>query len=80
MAIQTSSVMLLVDGCASLGYIIIKKANGRDLGDIWYELSEKERIKVVVQVARVESVLFSISLSGCGSVYYKRDLKMASKL
>jgi aminoglycoside phosphotransferase (APT) family kinase protein len=56
-------------------YIIMEKVNGRDLGDIWYELSEKERIKVVVQVARVESVLFSISLPGCGSVYYKRDLE-----
>jgi len=56
-------------------YIIMEKVNGRDLGDIWYELSEKERIKVVVQVARLESVLFSISLPGCGSVYYKRDLE-----
>ena len=56
-------------------YIIMEKVNGRDLGDIWYELSEKERIKVVIQVARLESVLFSISLPGCGSVYYKRDLE-----
>ena len=56
-------------------YIIMEKANGRDLGEIWYELSEKERIKVVVQVARLESVLFSIPLPGCGSVYYKRDLE-----
>jgi hypothetical protein len=56
-------------------YIIMEKVNGRDLGDIWYELSEKERIKVVAQAARVESVLFSISLPGSGSVYYKRDLE-----
>lgn len=56
-------------------YIIMEKVNGRDLGEIWYELSEKERIKVVAQVARLESVLFSISLPGCGSVYYKRDLE-----
>ena len=56
-------------------YIIMEKVNGRDLGDIWYELSEKERIKVVVQVVKVESVLFSISLPGCGSIYYKRDLE-----
>ena len=60
-------------------YIIMEKVNGRDLGDIWYELSEKERIKVVVQVARLESVLFSISLPGCGSVYYKRDLENSTK-
>ena len=60
-------------------YIIMEKVNGRDLGDIWYELSEKERIKVVVQVARLESVLFSIALPGCGSVYYKRDLEIGTE-
>jgi hypothetical protein len=55
-------------------YIIMEKVNGRDLGDIWYDLSEKERMKVVVQVARAESVLFSISLPACGSIYYRHDL------
>ncbi|CZT02790.1 uncharacterized protein RCO7_05938 [Rhynchosporium graminicola] len=56
-------------------YMIMEKVNGRDLGDIWYDLSEKERLKVVVQVARLESVLFSIPLPACGSVYYKHDLE-----
>ena len=60
-------------------YIIMEKVNSKDLGDIWYELSEKEQIKVVIQVARLESVLFSISLPGCGSVYYKRDLKNSTE-
>jgi hypothetical protein len=56
-------------------YIIMEKVNGNDLGDIWYDLSEKERMKVVVQVARAESVLFSISLPACGSIYYTHDLE-----
>ncbi|CZT47153.1 uncharacterized protein RSE6_07686 [Rhynchosporium secalis] len=56
-------------------YMIMEKVNGRNLGDIWYDLSEKERLKVVVQVARLESVLFSIPLPACGSVYYKHDLE-----
>jgi hypothetical protein len=60
-------------------YIVMEKVNGRDLGDIWYELSEKERLKVVVQVARVESVLFSISLPACGSVYYRHDLESGTE-
>ncbi|CZT05320.1 uncharacterized protein RAG0_11472 [Rhynchosporium agropyri] len=36
-------------------YMIMEKVNGRDLGDIWYDLSEKERLKVVVQVARLDN-------------------------
>ncbi|KAG4438959.1 hypothetical protein IFR05_005585 [Cadophora sp. M221] len=60
-------------------YMIMEKVHGRDLGDVWYEISEKEHMKVVVQVARVESVLFSISLPACGSVYYKRDLEIGTE-
>jgi predicted Ser/Thr protein kinase len=60
-------------------YILMETVNGRDLGDIWYELSEKERLKVVVEVARVESALFSISLPACGSVYYKHDLQTGTE-
>ncbi len=57
----------------------MEKANGRKIGDIWYQLSEKERMKVVVQVARVESVLFSIYLSVYGSIYFKGDLESGTE-
>lgn len=57
-------------------YVIMEKSEGRNLGDLWYDdLSERERMKVVVEVARVESVLFSIDLPACGSIYYKHDLE-----
>jgi hypothetical protein len=56
-------------------YIIMEKASGREIADVWYELSEKEHVKVMVQAARVESVLFSISLPACGSIYFKSDLE-----
>ena len=56
-------------------YMIMEKVNGRDLGEIWFEPSEKERMKVIVQVARLESVLLSISLPACGSIYYKHHLE-----
>ena len=55
-------------------YIIMEKVKGRDLGDLWYELTEKERLRVTVQITKMESLLFSIPLPGYGSVYYKRDL------
>jgi len=60
-------------------YIIMEKASGREIGDVWYELSEKERMKVVVQVARVESVLFSIPLPAFGSIYFKSDLESGTE-
>ena len=56
-------------------YIIMEKASGREIGDVWYELSEKARMKVVVEVARVESVLFSIPLPAYGSIYFRSDLQ-----
>ena len=55
-------------------YIIMEKVKGGDLGDVWYELAEKERIKVTVEVTKLESLLFSISLPAYGSIYYQRDL------
>ncbi|TVY91372.1 Altered inheritance of mitochondria protein, mitochondrial [Lachnellula willkommii] len=60
-------------------YVIMEKVAGRDLGDIWYELSEKERLKVLSQVGKLESVLFSISLPAYGSIYHKRDLEVDTK-
>jgi hypothetical protein len=55
-------------------YILVEKANGRDLGVIWYEISEKERLKVLSQVGKLEKVLFSIELPAYGSIYHKSDL------
>ena len=60
-------------------YIIMEKVNGRDLGDVWYKLSEKERLKVLSQVGKLESVLFSIPLPAYGSIYHKPDLEVPTK-
>jgi hypothetical protein len=57
----------------------MEKVQGRNLGDIWYELSEKERLKALSQVGKLESVLFSVSLPAYGSVYHKGDLEVGSE-
>jgi len=67
------------DNAVGSEYIIMEKVNGRDLGDIWYELSESERLKVLSQVGKLESVLFSISLPAYGSIYHKCDLEVNTK-
>ena len=63
------------DNAVSSEYIIMEKVKGRDLGDIWYEISEKERLKILSQVGKLESVLFSIPLPTYGSIYHKHDLE-----
>lgn len=55
-------------------YIIMEKIVGREVGHAWYDLSMKERKSITSEVARLEEILFSISLPAYGSVYYKRDL------
>jgi len=67
------------DNAVGSEYMIMEKVNGRDLGDIWYELSEKERLKALSQVGKLESVLFSIPLPAYGSIYHKRDLEVDTR-
>jgi len=55
-------------------YIILEKLPGRPIGDVWYDLSEKERLKVTLQLVQLEAKLFAIDLPACGSIYYSRDL------
>lgn len=55
-------------------YLLMETAVGRDLGDIWYDISEKERLKVLSQVGKLEAKLFSIPLSAYGSIYHQSDL------
>ena len=55
-------------------YIIMERAQGREMGHSWYNLSKEERKTVSLNVTKVEASLFKIKLPAYGSVYYKRDL------
>lgn len=55
-------------------YIVMKKAPGRCLGDIWYELSDKERVKILGAIVDEEAKMFTISFPAYGSVYNTADL------
>lgn len=41
---------------------------GTNLGDIWYELSEKARIEVVRKLVELESRLFGLQFPASGSL------------
>lgn len=62
------------DNTVGSEYIIMEKAPARTLGDIWYTLSEKPRIKIIAQVVEIGAKMFARELPAKGSVYYRRDL------
>ncbi|PYI04636.1 phosphotransferase family protein [Aspergillus sclerotiicarbonarius CBS 121057] len=55
-------------------YIIMEKLPGRPLGDRWFELSDRERLKVLLQLVQLEAKLHAIELPASGSIYYASDL------
>ncbi|KAF2498771.1 kinase subdomain-containing protein [Lophium mytilinum] len=55
-------------------YILMEKVPGRSLGDRWFDLTEKERLKVTMGVVEMEAKLFSIDIPAYGSIYHGYDL------
>ncbi|PGG99343.1 hypothetical protein AJ80_09381 [Polytolypa hystricis UAMH7299] len=55
-------------------YIIMEKAEGEPIGESWYTLSEKQRLKVLMGLVKIEEKLFAIDLKASGSIYYAHDL------
>ncbi|KAJ4349361.1 uncharacterized protein N0V89_007975 [Didymosphaeria variabile] len=52
----------------------MEKLPGKPIGDAWFDLSEQERLKVLLQIVELETKLFNINLPASGSIYYARDL------
>ncbi|KAL4921972.1 hypothetical protein BDW62DRAFT_218539 [Aspergillus aurantiobrunneus] len=55
-------------------YIIMEKLAGQPLGGRWFDLSDKQRIKVLLQLVQLEAKFCSIKLLASGSIYFSRDL------
>lgn len=55
-------------------YILMEKSRGKVLGDVWFMLSHKDRIKVLSGIAKHEAKLFDLDLPASGSVYFEEDL------
>ncbi|GAQ10811.1 hypothetical protein ALT_8132 [Aspergillus lentulus] len=52
----------------------MEKAAGNELGDLWYTMAERQRLKMIFEIVKLEALLFSIQLPGYGSIYYEHDL------
>jgi predicted Ser/Thr protein kinase len=55
------------DNAVGSEYSIMEKAEGRDLGDIWYDTAERERLRILSQVGKLRKIFFSIELPAYAS-------------
>ncbi|KAI7211688.1 hypothetical protein KC333_g7551 [Hortaea werneckii] len=55
-------------------YMVMEKVRGRCLAEIWYELSDKGRVKILGEIVDQEAKLFNIRLPAYGSIYNTSDL------
>ncbi|KAI6879690.1 hypothetical protein KC360_g7781 [Hortaea werneckii] len=55
-------------------YMVMEKVPGRCLADIWYELCDTERVKILGAIVDQEAKLFNIPLPAYGSIYKTSDL------
>ncbi|EER29794.1 hypothetical protein CPC735_011120 [Coccidioides posadasii C735 delta SOWgp] len=64
----------VADNSAGTEYIFMELVQGQNLGDIWFTLSEQERITLVTKLVELESRLFGLRFPASGSLYYYDDL------
>lgn len=55
-------------------YIIMEKLLGQPAGDVWYSMTDDQRIHLIREVVQLEARLFAIKLPAYGSIYYEKDL------
>ncbi|KAL4735270.1 kinase-like domain-containing protein [Aspergillus similis] len=64
----------VADNSAGTQYIFMELVQGQNLGDIWFTLSEPERITLVTKLVQLESRLFGLRFPASGSLYYYDDM------
>lgn len=60
---------------AETEYILMEFVDGTDLSQIWFDLGKDQIISLMDQLAKMESIMMSISFPAGGSIYYASDLK-----
>lgn len=63
---------------AGTEYTLMEYIEGIDLGDVWFNLEKDDIDSFMDQLAKLESIMMSISFPAGGSIYYARDLKQLS--
>ncbi|PWY89730.1 kinase-like protein [Aspergillus heteromorphus CBS 117.55] len=68
------------DNPAGTEYIFMELIQGQNLGDIWFDLSERQRYKLIAQLVQLESRLFALRFPASGSLYYCSDLPESNRV
>lgn len=76
---QIYSYSATSDNAAGTEYVFMELARGKNLGDIWVDLSEKAIITVVTKLVELESRLFDLEFLASGSLYYTKDLQAGAR-
>ncbi|PGH09672.1 hypothetical protein AJ79_05638 [Helicocarpus griseus UAMH5409] len=65
----------------SLGceYIVMEKAPGKALDEIWYTMSHEKRKRLVKEIVDIETVLFKREFPASGSIYFRESLPPEDK-
>lgn len=62
------------ENAAGAEYIFMELIQETNLGDIWFDLFEKQRITLISQIVQLERRLFALPLPAGGNLYYREDL------
>ena len=62
------------DNPANTEYIFMEFSRGRELGTVWSDMGEHDRLRLVRSLVDLEARLFSCCLPASGSLYFLRDL------
>jgi len=55
--------------------IVMERVQGRELEDIWYTMTLKERMTVIEKTVDIEKILFGIQFPANGSLFCKDSLR-----
>ena len=63
------------DNAAGTEYILMELAGGRKLTDLWLDLTEERRVKIISGLVELESKLLSLHFPACGSLFHAKDIE-----
>lgn len=67
------------DNPAKTEYIFMEFSSGKQLSTVWSDMDEHDRLRFIRSLANLESRLFNTSLLASGSLYFRRDLPVATQ-
>ena len=61
-------------------YIVMEKAKGRQLVEVWGEMDQPQKFRVIQNLVRLESQLASVKFPGYGNLYLRHSVRDVSRV